>query len=140
MAVRKGDQEPGKLRVLEASKVLLKYTYDRVRDKTFPKAERWIIAKRIWDEAVEAHIKIIRANGIRIESKEDAEKRVSLEKEVVGHLDALISLIDLANVSETISDDRTRYWVGLATETQNFAKGWLKRDRGVLINYDSNAS
>lgn len=40
MAVRKGDQDQGKLKVIDASKNLLRYTYERVKSKTFPKAEQ----------------------------------------------------------------------------------------------------
>lgn len=50
MAVRKGDQDQGKLKVIDASKNLLRYTYERVKSKTFPKAERWLMPKSIWDQ------------------------------------------------------------------------------------------
>lgn len=51
MSVRTGDRDEGKLTVIEASKNLISYTYDRVHDKTLPKADRWLMSKTIWDDA-----------------------------------------------------------------------------------------
>lgn len=129
MAVRKGDQQQGRLQVIEASKVMTKYTYDRVRDKTFPKADRWIMPKSIWNEVVSAHTKIIRANSLRIDIVGEADERLRLQKEVIGHLDAAASLIDICHMNGVISDDRADYWSGLVTNTQNLAKSWHKKDR-----------
>lgn len=129
MAVRKGDQEQGKIQVIEASKNLCKYTYERVKSRTFPKAERWIMPKSIWDEVSAAHTKIIRANAIRVETSEEAQRRLLLEKEAIGHLDAAISLIDICNVLGQISDDQAKFWTGLAAGTQILCKSWLKSNR-----------
>lgn len=138
MSVRKGDQDQGKLKVLEASKNLTKYTYEMVKGGTFPKSERWIMPKHIWDEVANAHAKIIRANSIRVENAEEAIERLLLEKEAIGHLDAAIALIDICNVTGTISDDRADFWTGLATTTQNLTKGWLKSDRQTYKPYFKN--
>lgn len=129
MSVRKGDQDQGRLKVLDASKDLTKYTYDRVKSNIFPKSERWIMPKSIWDEVSGAHTKIIRANSIRVETPLEAAARILLEKEAIGHLDAAISLIDICHVLEVISDDRADFWTGLATDTENLAKAWLKSNR-----------
>ena len=136
MAVRKGDQDQGKLKVIEASKNLCKYTYERVKSNAFPKADRWIMPKSIWDEVRAAHTKIIRANAIRAETVEDAQQRILLEKEAIGHLDAAISLIDICNVLGQISDDRAAFWTKLATETQILCKAWLKSNRTAFKDKD----
>ena len=129
MAVRKGDQEQGKLQVIEASKNMLRYTYDRVRDKTFPKADKWIMPKSIWEQVVSAHTKIIRANEIRVDNAQDAEERLLLQKEAVGHLCAAASLIDTIHMCGVISDDRADYWSGLVNKTYAYCKAWHKKDR-----------
>ena len=132
MAVRKNDRNrsnEGKLQVIEFSKNLISYTHDRVKSDIFPKNERWLTAKNIWDMCVGAHTSIIRANAIHVESPDDANKRLLLEKEAIGYLDAMISLIDIINVLGMISDDRCDFWTGLATDTQNLAKAWLKSNR-----------
>ena len=101
MSVRKNDRNrnsEGKLQVIEYSKNLIKYTHDRVKSDIFPKSERWMTAKNIWDMCIGAHTSIIRANAIRVDSRIDAEQRLLLEKEAIGYLDALISLLDVIHV------------------------------------------
>lgn len=92
MSVRTGDRDEGKLTVIEASKNLIAYTYDRVHDKTLPKSDRWLMSKTIWGDASAARALIIRANAIRVENKADAEERLLLEKISIGHLDSLAAI------------------------------------------------
>lgn len=63
------------LEVINFSRELTTYTYERVKSGVFPKSDRWIMAKHIWDEVSNAHAKIIRANAIRVETGEEADKR-----------------------------------------------------------------
>ena len=132
MAVRTGDRgyKEDDLRVINASKDLLDYTYDRVKDRNiFPKAERWLLAKSIWDNAVEARSCIVKANAIRVETYDEASERLLLEKKALGCLDTLETLIDLAHSKRIIDDRRTEYWVGLVVTTLTLLRGWLKSDR-----------
>lgn len=130
MSVRKGDREQGKLEVIDASRLLLDYTYDRVKDRDiFPKTERWLLPKAIFDAAVGARSCIIGANGIRVENTEEAHERLLKEKQAIGYLEALEVLIDLCNLKEIIDDSRTYYWTGLVVTTMKKLKGWLKSDR-----------
>lgn len=138
MSVRKNDRNrgsEGKLQVIEYSKNLVKYTHDRVKSDIFPKSERWMTAKNIWDMCIGAHTSIIRANAIRVDSRIDAEQRLLLEKEAIGYLDVLISLLDVIHVLGMISDDRCDFWTGLATDTQNLVKAWLKSNRREYQSY-----
>lgn len=138
MSVRKNDRNrksEGKLQVIEYSKNLIKYTHDRVKSDIFPKSERWMTAKNIWDMCIGAYTSIIRANAIRVDSRIDAEQRLLLEKEAIGYLDALISLLDVIHVLGMISDDRCDFWTGLATDTQNLVKAWLKSNRREYQSY-----
>ena len=126
MSVRKGDQDGGKLRVIELCKNLVSYTYDRVHDKTLPKSDRWLMAKSIWYETSSASSKIKRANRIRVSNTDEARQRILLEKEAIGHLDELSFLIDVLHMKGKISDDRADFWGGLCNDTQIAAMGWLK--------------
>lgn len=65
MSVRANDRGQHELEVINYSRQLTQYTYERVRGGVFPKADRWIMAKHIWDEIANAHAKIIRANAAR---------------------------------------------------------------------------
>ena len=78
MSVRTGDRTEGKITAVDASRLLIDYTYDRVHDKTLPKSDRWLMSKTIWDDAANARAKLLRGNAIRVESREDAEARFLL--------------------------------------------------------------
>ena len=135
MSVRKGDQKEGKLTAVDASRLLIEYTYDRVHDKTLPKNDRWLMSKTIWDDASMARAKLIRGNSIKVESREEATERLLLIKESIGHLDSLIASIDTLHIKEKISDDRAEFWTGLATDMQNLTKALLKSNRATYKGY-----
>ena len=135
MAVRTGDRDEGELKVITFARELVKYTYDRVHDKTLPKSDRWLVSKSIWDETSGMFSKIIRANSIKVESKDEANLRLLYEKDAIAHLDALIVWIDVLHMKGIISDDRAEYWTGLATDTENLAKAWLKANRRDYQKY-----
>ena len=129
MSVRTGDRSEGKITAVDASRLLIDYTYDRVHDKTLPKSDRWLMSKTIWDDAANARAKLLRGNAIRVESREDAEARFLLLKEVIGHLDSLCASIDTLHIKDLISDDRAKFWTKLATDMQNLTKAMLKANR-----------
>jgi len=129
VAVRKGDQDQGKITAIDASRILIDYTYDRVHDKTLPKTDRWLMTKTIWDDAAIARRYIVVSNSIRVESKSEAEERMRLEKLAVGHLDSLAASLDILHIKKIISDDRMDYWSKLVTNTQNLLKARMKATR-----------
>lgn len=129
MSVRTGDRSEGKITAVDASRLLIDYTYDRVHDKTLPKSDRWLMSKTIWNDAANARAKLLRGNAIRVESKEDAEARFLLLKETIGHLDSLCASIDTLHIKDLISDDRAKFWTKLATDMQNLTKAMLKANK-----------
>ena len=130
MSVRKGDREEGDLEVINASKDLLSYTYDRTKDRNiFSKSDRWPLAKEMFDCALQARTYICRANDIRVETQEEAIDRLKLEKLALGYLGTLETLIDLCNIKGKISDERSEYWTSLVVATLKPLKGLLKTDR-----------
>ena len=135
MSVRKGDQDNGDLQVINKAKDLFAYTYDKCVSKTFPKSERFLLTKAIFDEVSHAHGKIIRANRIKVTNKNEAEARILLEEEAIGHLDELCYLIDAAHTANKITDAQAEYWSGLATGTQDIALKWVKSQREQYKEY-----
>lgn len=130
MSVRKGDREESDLKLIDASKDLLSYTYDRTKDKNiFSKSDRWPLAKEMFNCALQARTCIVRANDIKVETTEEAKDRLELEKLALGYLGTLETLIDLCNIKGKISDDRADYWTGLVVATLKPLKGLLKTDR-----------
>lgn len=140
MSVRVGDRKDDnqKLSAIEASKNLISYTYDRVHDKTLPKADRWLMSKTIWDNASNARALIIRSNSIKVECQEDAIERLLEEKLAIGYLDSLISDIDVLFIKGKISDDRAEFWTGLATKTQVLLKARLKANKQAYQKFIKN--
>lgn len=129
MSVVSGKRGESKLEVINASKDLVRYTYDRVKDNNIiSKTERWIMGYPTWKCARNARSKIIRANAIRVKTKAEAERRCLLEKEAIGHLEDLTDCIDILQITNKISGDRADYWIGLIDKTIIPLKGWLKSD------------
>lgn len=137
MAVRTGDRNPNnrKLTAIDASKDLISYTYDRVHDKTLPKADRWLMCKTIWDNCSKARALIVRSNSIKVECREDAVERLLEEKLAIGYLDSLIADIDTLHIKGKISDDRAEHWTKLAATTQLKTKARLKANRQAYQEY-----
>jgi len=131
MSVRKGDrEEKDEFGVIEASKNLLSYTYDRIKDKEiFSKSDKWPLAKEMFNCALQARSYICRANDIRVETHEEAVDRLEFEKIAIGYLGTLETLVDLCNIKGKISDERCEYWISLVVDTLKPLKGLLKTDR-----------
>lgn len=130
MSVRVGDRVEGRLTVIDATRILLKYTHDKVKDnEIFPKADRWLMAKDVWESVSQAYTKIIRANAIRVETKSEAEERLKLSKEALGHIEAFMALIDMCYVLGKISDNQMKYWAGLGDDVLKPLKKWIKSER-----------
>lgn len=112
MSVRVGDRKDGKITAINAARLLIEYTYDRVHDKTMPKSDRWLMSKSIWDDANMDRSKLIRGNSIKVENQEEATERLLLLKESIGHIDSLCANIDVMHIKGIISDNRADYWTG----------------------------
>lgn len=83
MSVRKGDRDEGDLQVIDASRILLDYTYDRVKDKNiFSKADRWPLAKEIFDCALQAWL----ANADRGDTFFQQKRMISYFQEKKGEI------------------------------------------------------
>lgn len=135
MSVRVGDRKEGKITAINAARLLIEYTYDRVHDKTMPKSDRWLMSKSIWDDANMARSKLIRGNSIKVENQEEATERLLLLKESIGHIDSLCANIDVMHIKGIISDNRAEHWTGLATDMQNLTKAMLKANRREYDKY-----
>ena len=129
MSVRKGDQDQGRLKVITASSELLRYTYERVRGNTFPKSEKWVMARSIWDEVSAAHTQIVRANKLDTFDKDQMRERIFLQASAIAHLFAAMNLIDVCNETGAISDARAEWWTGLVDKVINLAHPWHSKDK-----------
>lgn len=133
MSVRTGDRSEGKLGVLNEIRKLGEYTIQICRnEKVFPKSSRWVMVKPIVDECIGAMTCVRRANAVYVDPKfpeDDYRYRRSEQVRAHSHLDAMLSLIDLAYLSFGIESRRIEYWTGLVLHADDKLKSWMKSDK-----------
>lgn len=130
MSVPVGDRKEGKLGVLEDIAVLGKYTIQTCRaESVFPKASRWILAKPIVDECVSALACVRRANAVLVQTEMDYQYRRNQQVQAHSHLDAMLSLIDLAYASFSIDSRKVDHWTSLVLKADDKLKAWMKSDK-----------
>jgi hypothetical protein len=130
MSVRTGDRSEGTLIILNKISRLGEYTIQICKsEKVFPKSSRWIMAKPIVDECVSALTCVRRANAVLVQTVTDYEYRRNQQVQAHSHLDAMLSLIDLAYTSFNIESGRIEYWTGLVVEADEKLKSWMKSDK-----------
>lgn len=131
LSVRKGDRSEGNLQVLNLIRNLSAYTLQKCRsEKVFPKSSRWVMAKPIMDECINALTCVRRANAVYVGEDADAWRyRRNQQVQAHSHLDALLSLIDLAYTSFRIEPKQIEYWTKLAVDADEKLKAWMKADK-----------
>ncbi len=131
MSVRKGDRSEGNLQVLNLVRILSAHTLQKCRnEKVFPKSSRWIMAKPIMDECLGALTCVRRANAVYVGEDADAWRyRRNQQVQAHSHLDALLSLIDLAFTSFNIDPDAVQYWTKITVDADEKLKAWMKSDK-----------
>lgn len=130
MSVRVGDRSEGTLSVLNDIRILGEYTIQICKtEKVFPKSSRWILAKPITDECVSALTCVRRANAVFVQTDTDYVYRRNQQVQAHSHLDAMLSLVDLAYNSFSIESKRIEYWTGLILKADDRLKAWMKSDK-----------
>lgn len=130
MSVRDGDRAEGTLEVLNDIRVLGQYTIQKCKsEKIFPKSSRWILAKPIVDECISALSCVRRANAVYVHTKMDYDYRRNQQVQAHSHLDAMLSLIDLAYNSFSIESKQIEFWTGLVLKADDKLKAWMKSDK-----------
>lgn len=131
MSVRKGDRNEGQLQVLNLMRVLTLHTVQKCRsEKIFPKNARWILCKPILDECIAATVCVRRANAVYVGEDSAAWRyRRNQQIEAHSHIDALLTLIDIAYNTFSIENDQMTYWISLCCEADEKLKAWMKSDK-----------
>ena len=130
MSVRVGDRTEGTFCVLNEIKVLATYTIQVCRqEKVFPKSSRWIMVKPIVDECISALTCVRRANAVLVQTKSDYEHRRNNQVQAHSHLDAMLSLVDIAFTSFDIEARKIEHWTGLILKADEKLKAWMKADK-----------
>ena len=130
MTVIKSKRQSGKFEILSKVREMCTYTITICKnEKNFPKRDRWILTQPIVSEALAVMTCIRRANAVKVVECDDYTYRRRQQIEALSHLEALLSLIDLAYVELSIESTRVEYWTGLVLYVEDKLKGWRKSER-----------
>lgn len=130
MSVIKAKRQEGQLVVLTKARALCAYTITICKNEThFPKRDRWLLTQPIVTEAISTMTCVRRANAIRVETQSDYEQRRDRQIEAYGHVEALLTLIDIAFEALHLDASRVEHWTGLALETETLIQKWRRSDK-----------
>lgn len=136
MAVLEAERGEGKFEVLTCAWNLCVYTLNTCKsEKNFPKRDRWILAKPIVEECLNAIRCIRKANAVQVTSEADYAYRHEQQAEAYGCLESLLTLIELACKANGIESRVIEFWTGLAMAAEEKLKAWTKRDRERYKNF-----
>lgn len=118
-----------KLQALKDTLEMTSYTIHMCEnEKIFPKKSRWNLCSRIIDNCLQSTIKIRQANKINAKTKEDAELRVKLQKQVLLHFEALWGLMTIAYETYSIPGEKVQHWSELLLKSENTVSAWKNSD------------
>lgn len=130
MSVIKSKRQESKLAVLTKAYELASYTITICKnEKAFPKRDRWILTQPIVRECLDAVTCIRRANAVRVATQQDYDYRRGQQAEARCHLDAMLTLVDIAYTALGLPGERVEYWTGLAIEAENYVQRWRRSDK-----------
>lgn len=130
MSVIKSERKESKLEVLSKCFNLVQYTLGICcNEKYFPKRSRWLLSGDVAKESKEAFRCIRMANSIRVETNKEYEMRHALQLEAYGHLETLLSFIEIAYKQYHIPSRKIEYWTGLTLEVENYLQKWKLSDK-----------
>lgn len=130
MSVIKAERDEGKLQVLTKARDMMAYTITICKnEKHFPKRDRWILTQHITGEAIQATMCIRRANAVRVEMKRDFDFRRSQQVQAYSHLEALLTLIEVAYNTLGLASDKVEYWTGLVLDVETYLQKWMRTDK-----------
>ena len=119
-----GKRKIGELSASTKSKALLKYILQMSNsENTFPKRARWNTIDPMCKIAWRIFHDISLANGVLVQSEEDAEERIKLQK------DATKCLMTLAESADNAPTQKLEALTALITDTQEAVRKWMYGDK-----------
>lgn len=129
MSVIVSERGEGKLAAITESLDLVKYTIHICKnEQNFPKRDRWILTNDVVQEA-KAQFRCMRmANSINVTTDAEYNQRHMLQVEAYGHLETLLSWIEIAYRELNLASDRVEYWTGKVLSVERLLKNWANSD------------
>lgn len=130
MSVPKHKRRKGTFDVITNAEALVKYTLEITsNEKNFPKRYRWCLTSKIVDASVSMFSDLVRANTIRVVTKEDKILRRNYQVRALSEIGNLLGLMQIAYDVFNVDPDRAEYWTRLIINEQTAIREWRDSDR-----------
>ena len=126
----KRTRSDGKMTFLVKAEKFIEYTLVITnKPKKFPKKVRFTLTNRIVDLSFDVYHNLLHANEIYPLNREQAERRLELQRLAITSLKELDFLIRLSRYRGHIDDHELKHWSYLMSATRKTATGWHKSDK-----------
>lgn len=123
-------KEPTEMNVITKAKDVFKHSRNMIKtDKYFPKKERFMLTKDIYESSREIVTKLIAANDLLLSVDTQREVRLLYQIEAVTACKKLLFLVEQAYEEKYISGSSCAYWSQLLSGVKNMTLAWNKKDR-----------
>ena len=111
-------------------------------EKIFPKKCRWTLCNKLINICLKCVIEIRQANTINVKTKEDAKKRIGLQRDVLLDFEALWSIMTVAKECYSIPNEKIEIWSNYMLIAEDTVKAWrnsdIKRHSNLLKKLEDN--
>lgn len=123
-------KEPTEMNVITKAKDVFKHSRIMIRtEKHFPKKERFMLVKDIYEYSKEIVVKLLAANDMILTVEGQRELRLRYQLEAVTACKKLMFLVEQAYEENYISGDSCAYWTQMITDVKNMTLAWNRKDR-----------
>lgn len=123
-------KEPTEMNVITKAKDVFKHSRIMIRtEKHFPKKERFMLVKDIYEYSKEIVVKLLAANDMILAVEGQRELRLRYQLEAVTACKKLMFLVEQAYEENYISGDSCAYWTQMITDVKNMTLAWNRKDR-----------
>lgn len=123
-------KEPTEMNVITKAKDVFKHSRTMIRtEKHFPKKERFMLVKDIYEYSKEIVVMLLAANDMILAVEGQRELRLRYQLEAVTACKKLMFLVEQAYEENYISGDSCAYWTQMITDVKNMTLAWNRKDR-----------
>lgn len=129
MSIYKEDRKKGDLDAITKATDMVAHTL-KITDNTnvFPKRHRFSITQKIQNKAIDVLTLTIEANEIFPTNAKELMERQLKQKQAAGACRSLLAIVNIANATFNIPNEKLRYWVSMIVGTRNNIISWQKSD------------
>lgn len=123
-------KEPTEMNVITKAKDVFKHSRLMIKtDKHFPKKERFMLTKDIYENSREIVTKLIAANDLHLSDEEQRRERLLYQIKAITACKNLLFLVEQAYEENYISGNSCAYWTQLISDVKNMTLAWHRKDK-----------